>query len=70
VFYRFKIGFILKFVVGFLFFPPPTSYFIQTGSIAYNGRAYETFCWSLAEAKCGEARRSNATELIGFVVFP
>ena len=35
--------------------------------MATNGRAYKTFCWSLAEAKCGEARRSNATELIGFV---
>ncbi len=45
---------------------PFFSFILEGGGILHNGRAYETFCWSLAEAKCGEARRSNATELIGF----
>jgi hypothetical protein len=41
--------------------------FIRASLLHPNGRAYKTFCCSIAKAKCGKARRSKATELIGFV---
>jgi hypothetical protein len=42
--------------------------FIHSGLFTPTAEAIRRFAESFIEAKCGEARRSNATELIAFVV--